>query len=233
MRFTFDGERVGRKVKNVIFQVSFVKNGDVQGSLGEPLEPQKQVEKVQLANELQSLGYVLDPYAAIEQHGVDKVRYTIKKARAALKGNKGTKSEIHNPGGLIKHLLEVTLSVPEEETQISAEEVFKVTEEVREAYLTEREKAVNEILSRLSKDARDELLETVAAKFSVLSRGILKENKGDRKLYEQIRNTTLIAHGLVVLPIHLNSEVAYFDSLTKTFEPLLRERVRASLNSSV
>jgi hypothetical protein len=230
MRFTFEGTRSGRKVESVTFNVTFLKSGDVQGSLEGPAEPQKQVEIVQLANELRGQGYVLDPYVAIEQHGVEKVRHVLKKARAAQKGNKGTKSEIHNPGGLIKHLLENTVSVPEEPAKVSAGEVQKVADELREGYRRALAEEINALLSRLSSDERESLLETVAKKFSQVARHILEQNKGNRAMYEQIRNTTIVTQRLLDLPAHLASERCYFDSVVVTVPPPLRDQVRAVLS---
>jgi Initiator Replication protein len=229
MRFTFDGQRQGKKVAAVKFQVSFVKGGEVQGTLEGPQEPQKQVEKVQLANELSHLGYALDPYSAIEDHGVEKIRYAIKKARAAQKANKGTKSEIHNPGGLLKHLLEVTLTVPSEDLKTSKEDIQKLADQVREDFENARAQAIAERLAKLSGKERDKLLKQVADKFSPMAKKIIKENLGDHGIYEKIRNTTLMVHHFVSLPEQLQSEKAFFNSLTKSYDSTTADRIRGLL----
>ena len=229
MRFTFEGERKGKKVTAIKFMVSFVKGGEVQGTLDGPQEPQKQVEKVQLANELTSLGYALDPYQALEEHGLEKVRYAIKKARAAQKSNKGTKSEIHNPGGLIKHLLEVTLSVPSEDVKPHVESVQMLAEEIRLAFENARGVFIADYLASLSKQERDKILKQVAEKFSPVAKSIIKDNPNERGVYEKIRNTTLIVKNFVSLPSHLLSEKAYFDSLNKDYDPATSDRIRGLL----
>jgi Initiator Replication protein len=230
MRFTFEGLRQGRQVSTVVFHVTFVKDGEVQGTLGGPQEPQKQVEKVQLANELQSLGYVLDPYQALEEHGVDKVRHVLKQARAAHKTNKGTKSEIRNVGGLIKHLLEATLSIPAEVPKpITAEELQARAANIREMFEEQQRTAIEAILQQLPEKERDAVLEKAVAKFTPVAKAILKENKRDKGVYTTIRNTTLIVHKLITLPEHLQSVQGFLASLPLEEDPATTERLKGLL----
>lgn len=209
LRFEFEGRRTGRAVTHVRFHVSFVKKS-VQGTL-DVYDPHRTIEEIQLANELKDAGYTQDPYTAMREHGVQKVRTTLKQAKAAQKASRGTKSEIRNLGGFIHYRLqnqEVSDTGEPDAPPPKNKELDPIAETLVVTFEEKRAEAVEEVLAALHDDARHELTARVYEMMNAFERDLTED--ADTRTYRTIRNRYLLERELIDLPDEMKSPRRFY-----------------------
>jgi len=222
LRFDFEGRRTGRSVTHVRFHVSFVEKS-VQGTL-EINDPHRTIEEIQLANELKDAGYSQDPYLAIREHGVKRVRKTLKQAKAARKASQGSKSQIHNLGGFIHYQLQqVDLPEGSPEKEIPAIDLSVIVNSFIEVYEKGRDEIIAQQLSQYTRVERQKLIDRATSLMNPFERNLLAT--GDEKMHRPTLNRYLLEHNLIKVPEKFKSPKAYYAAKEFGYDTLTNENI--------
>lgn len=224
LRFTFEGVKTGRSITHAAFTVKFERSVAVQGSLDAPPDPEVEIEKVQVSNELLRIGFALDPYETFETYGLSAVKTAIKRAKAAHKVSLGTKNEIANLPGLVFSLLQnkVVSDEPSEDNKPPFRTLQETVDKLRQVFYDEQQTYIENAVEALSDRKREELDKFVMDKLNSFER-VLVEDEGD-KAFGVIRNRYAL-NGYVELPINFQSPQLFFKEKKFGFDDIFNQKI--------
>lgn len=201
LRFTFDALRQGRAIQQVRFHLAFMNNKSPLTTSTEQFvtEPRSQ-EAILLEGELRDLGYVQDPAAIIQNHGLEVVRQAITLGRAAETRSRNTSRPINNLPGFIQHLLTSgaaarSLASAREKKDPRRDEA-ELTRALKTAFEVFQNEVAEGVFVSLAKDTREALPEMLRVELEAQRRSYLIDvlDKGgwEGPQYQLARNTYLL-----------------------------------------
>ena len=231
LRFSFKGVKTGRSITHAAFTVNFEKDVVLQGGLDAPPDPEIEIEKVQVSNELLRMGYALDPYEVFEKYGLAAVKTAIKRAKAAHKAALGTKNEIENLPGLIHSLLQqkvIDCEPPAGGDKPMSENIRAAVDGLRQSFYDKQQSEIEKAVENLSERKKAELGKFVMSRLNPFERVLVKDN--DELAFKAIRNRYAL-EGFVKLPEELqsaqhfyrNKDFGFVESVNQKIYELLAE----------
>lgn len=227
LRFSFEGVRTGRSITQATFNVKFEKGAAVQRRLDAPADPEAEIEKVQVSNELLRLGYALDPYQAFEKYGLSVVKAAIKRAKAAHKASLGTKSEIGNLPGLVHSLLQNKVAddvLPPEADKPTFDTLKRKSDDLRQAFYNEQQAVIEQHIQALSDKKRAELDSYVREKLNPFERALVADEVNGEVAFRAIRNRHAL-EGFIILPEQLQDTRRYYKDKDFGFDRDANQRI--------
>lgn len=212
LTFTFTGERMGRRIGRVIFEVT------AKGSLSREIgmgatRPSLTTDEMETARELAVAGYLGDTEAIVAEYGAAYIRKTVQLAQKIERDAASTSKPIHNLGGLIRRLIQSgavqEAGSPTDEKKVTAAEIDAIARSLVDALAFARAEHAERVWSFLTDAEQAELHTDMRVTLSRVELTQLDRGNWEGPAYISLRNRILFEKHADLFPKHLSDVRAF------------------------